>query len=1103
MKRKFTLIVLCLLAVLSFSLFAVGCNKNEETPAAVAGEDTVVSSVKTNPKDTDPTTAIFAAIGKLNGYSTYESESYGTSVAEKGFITYTQKSTGKNIKHGDEFYTESVSNSTFVNVRHEAFTKGDNVAYRLDDGEIKNATAKDYKDVYGVTPAKLLTGHVFNQETVIYARYVSEADGLYTFEIVLEKEKANALLSRQMKNFGNLNGYPTFNSNTTATLVMKSDFTPVSIAYESRYTVSVAVLGSVDCVENNEIKFKNFGEENAIPDTEAFNAAIGSEPSKVTPSKETEVNETEEKIMTALLNADMERGVSLTGNAEVNGFVLPVKMQVAADVNAILAGSAEAANAVKAKITVANALSAIYSDGKVYIDFAGLNYFIEVPEISKENMDAFGALDIKKFIKIADDGEGTYRITLPNYINATIYAALNELGLASDSAYKDFVLALSLYIPRDRIGVIAFELKTDVIDAAFSFVLADEKLVLPDNFDDYNDTEIKFGMSGNVVFDSGMTESFGKPFEIGVDVAVTYDIKQLDPRKALKAEVNVVPDENIKSLISLVPMISHMMPEVSLPGWIGTIGTADSITILYENESLLFVLPATNEDGNKYIAHAAEIDLPEIGEILPEEGMDLSGIIDFITGLKEVDVKDFIPLLQYVFTAEMNGGAISFETADFINQIIQSAWQQIPEAIAGATGDDTATALAMAIGNIYKPFAGLKTTVDMATGETTIDLNVYNIGATNVYIPGNDYEKQTLLSLTLGTADLSDYEFGYDTAAIIKNARAAKPIINRINDVDEIILDENYLSELQAIKTAYEALDKEVQVLIYNAYETSLYGDSVFFFDKYSEKYEELKTAANEFIAKLGAEDTDIESLILDFGDLSEEQAAYAERTAADAMKNFYEKRRAYEAEEVKSLIDDINAIPEANLGELSAKELLERLSMLNSLFVRYSDVDSSVVTNGEALFTTITETAAEYGKKAKAIAEKYVDELKRMNDFCNKTVAEMLAYHKEVTDARAYYLDTPASELDAFAFVTEACPALKGEFCKVTLLTDTYFIGFRTAAVKVAEKAIAEVLKNKDNYSSEELEAICNEIDELCSLTDETVIEGYQELQDILFDLM
>jgi len=137
------------------------------------------------------------------------------------------------------------------------------------------------------------------------------------------------------------------------------------------------------------------------------------------------------------------------------------------------------------------------------------------------------------------------------------------------------------------------------------------------------------------------------------------------------------------------------------------------------------------------------------------------------------------------------------------------------------------------------------------------------------------------------------------------------------------------------------------------------------------------------------------------------------------------------------------------------------------------------------------------------SIAEKYVDELKRMNDFCNKTVAEMLAYHKEVTDARAYYLDTPASELDAFAFVTEACPALRGEFCKVTLLTDTYFIGFRTAAVKVAEKAIAEVLKNKDNYSSEELEAICNEIDELCSLTDETVIEGYQELQDILFDLM
>ena len=61
MKKRIFTIVLCVLAMISFSVFAVGCNKSE-TPPLVAGEDTVIVSTKKTAKDLDAETAVFAAL---------------------------------------------------------------------------------------------------------------------------------------------------------------------------------------------------------------------------------------------------------------------------------------------------------------------------------------------------------------------------------------------------------------------------------------------------------------------------------------------------------------------------------------------------------------------------------------------------------------------------------------------------------------------------------------------------------------------------------------------------------------------------------------------------------------------------------------------------------------------------------------------------------------------------------------------------------------------------------------------------------------------------------------------------------------------------------
>ena len=1097
MKRKFLLIVLSVIAALSFTLFAAGCsNGNGEVPSTIAGEDTLMTSVKTNPKDTDPITAVFAALGKLNGYSTYESESYGTSVAEKGFITYTQKSVGKNIKHGDEFYTESVSNSTFVNVRHEAFTKNDNVAYRIDGGTIKNSTATNYKDVYGVTPAKLLTGHIFNGETIIYAKFAGEKDGLYTFEVVLEKDKANALLSRQMKNFGNLNGHPSFTANTIVTLALKSDFTPVSVAYESRYAVSVAVLGSVDCVENNEVKFKNFNESNSIPDTEAFNTAIGSSPSEVKPSKETTVDENGEKIMSALLNADMERGVSLNGNVAVNGITLPVKIQLAANVNEILAGNAQAAQAIKAKITVANVLSAIYSDNKVYIDFAGLKFFVEVPDLPIEDLAKLGSVDINKYIKTENDGDGTYKITLPNFVNATVYAVLNELGLASDNGYKDFVLALSLYIPRERIGVIAFDLKTDIISASFAFNLSDEKLVLPENFDDYSDTEINFGMSGKIAVNLSSFSS--EPYIIDADVAVTYDITELNPISALKAEAKIVLDDNIKELLNMLPFITAMMPDVKLPGWLFSLSSANSITLLYENGKMFFILPATDGEGNDYIAYATKIELTSAETTALSDDLNLSGIIDLIEGLIDLDFSDVAEIIPFIFNAEMAEGRITVSLGNFVNGIVRQLWQNVPEAIIdslGATGSLAATLL-----ELYKPTENIYAVIDLNERALDLNLNVFDLGSSNVYMEENKYEVKTLLSVSLFENDLSDYSFGWDTAAIVTEFAPVKEVIEAIDALYPVQLTDSYKKLLSETKAKFDALSEKQKTCVYNAYETSLFGDKTLVFDSVEKTTDTLISEANNFIEAVSSDSANIAALAKQYDSMTESQKTYLESNAADTIASFTEKRIAAEATanaEVVAAINDISA-----LTEETPDELLARLTALNELYIKYTALYKGSVNNEVLLLAAIKETAEAYGKAVIAEAKTLTETLKDMNYRCDKTIDEMLTLYDITSKYYEKYYDDPSS-LEVFEFVKAACPEAEAACYKVSYYTCYSYIGFRTGAVSVAEKAIADIIANKDNYSAEKLEELCNKADKLCSLTDDTVINGYQELQDILFDLM
>lgn len=73
MKKLLTSILAIIFTVcLAFSL--VGCgDANVTPPSAVNGADTVMTGLKKPPDSYDANTAVYAALGKLESYTTYKS----------------------------------------------------------------------------------------------------------------------------------------------------------------------------------------------------------------------------------------------------------------------------------------------------------------------------------------------------------------------------------------------------------------------------------------------------------------------------------------------------------------------------------------------------------------------------------------------------------------------------------------------------------------------------------------------------------------------------------------------------------------------------------------------------------------------------------------------------------------------------------------------------------------------------------------------------------------------------------------------------------------------------------------------------------------------
>ena len=1074
MKRKFSTIFLAVLLALSLATFA-SCTTsggNNDLPVE-SGEDTIiVDDVNVTPDNYEAKKVVYAAIGRLSKLTTYKSASTGTSVASvAGLFGYTQQTDCVTIKHGDEFYTDSNSDSRFVSLKHEAFSKGDNIAYRINGGQIVNSEAESYKDVFGVTPDKLLSGHVFNDATIVYAEFEGTENGEYTFKYVLDKDKGNALLFRQMKEFGNLNGYPSFTDNTVVHLTVKEDYTPVKFTYTSKYIVNVSVLGDLPCVEENTVVFSDFNGEIEIPDTVAFNEAMASEPSQVIPSEDKPVDKTQEKIVGALLKADLIKGVALNGVVRYNNVEIPVKINGRADVDKIMNDeNADILSLIDVKLSMGlydDSLAVTYHDKKLYVDLPGVKFVKELPleEVESVTSGIPGMLksaDLASYVKITEEEGDMYRVRLNSVmIEGVIKSVLKNAGLAGDNVDEKFDLSVGLYIPTDRVGVISLNLTTDLVDISADFNLADERFVQPVEEDYTAEPQIlRTGIKADIALADFTASATGY---------VSYDITEFNPQNALKAELNVTLGDSLKSIMSMAGMFSK-----DVPAWLGTVAKADTLNLVYAEGKMML---AALKDGKATFAVNIPLEKDSDGENGDSEDVSL-------------DFETIKALASAFLELKVSDNVFSVNVKQEMMSLVGLIWNQVPELIMNEAGQLAGAMLGAYIG---KPLQNIGFDFDAENKTFNLYIDAYDVGVASgdVYIEGREYDTVRLLNLTLAKISADEYVFGWDIDKMYDDCLKAEEVMNATATISTASMREGYSGEVTRVKTLYAALTDDQKALCY-----AVSGEN--YYDKLISESEKLKKSVDDFAktVDLGL----IKILNSTYNKFTDEQKAYFASAHPDKYEKYIEKRVKNEADSaasVKAFAENVIVHTESDLDAMTNDEIYE---LFKTFANNYETICGLCDKSLEGI--DLTNFYAELGAVVKAYAGKIgtlADNTKYEVQYADGlSVSELIALYNRVDGFYKKYADN-FDEMKIWAKVTEIDPQLLIK----CYLTEYYLkyngSGFRKYAVLAVESEI-NALKELANgeYDETEYKTRIDNVETLKGLTDESAISNLNELGEI-----
>ena len=235
-------------------------------PAAYASEsDTEEKEATVDDLAPDLSDFIPKYMAKLNTFRTYKRVTKGETKSKLAFIDLPTQSIDVTFLKNEYSYLKNESHGA-VDTVHEAYFHEENTLVKnLGDAEYKPVAMNDYLNAYGVRPDGYnIEGYSLGEGAVTSIVKGTETN---SFVIAFDKDKATNNVRIQMKAFGGLDDYPSFQS-VQVTVYVENDFTPIKYKVSADYKAKKFV--ETDCHQEYEVAFSSLNEVVEIPDLAAI-----------------------------------------------------------------------------------------------------------------------------------------------------------------------------------------------------------------------------------------------------------------------------------------------------------------------------------------------------------------------------------------------------------------------------------------------------------------------------------------------------------------------------------------------------------------------------------------------------------------------------------------------------------------------------------------------------------------------------------------------------------------------------------------------------------------------------------------------------------------
>jgi len=248
-------------------LILVGCSKKDtQTRESEAPIDVDITTPIDEVKEEDYKKIPSYIYTKLNEFYSFKAVTSGQTVSTS-IIKVTQSISTLAIK-SEYSYTKNESHSDLVNTVHEAYYKDSKAVYRNgDSGDYSTSSLDDYLNVYGTYPFDAaIEGYLISEDCVVSVTKVSKNDQTYVFKAVFDNEKSTNNVKIQMKKFGGLDDYPTFDL-IEMNFTISSDFTLQKIDLHSKYKAKKVL--TTNCEQIYTVTYSNYNENIEVPNLDS------------------------------------------------------------------------------------------------------------------------------------------------------------------------------------------------------------------------------------------------------------------------------------------------------------------------------------------------------------------------------------------------------------------------------------------------------------------------------------------------------------------------------------------------------------------------------------------------------------------------------------------------------------------------------------------------------------------------------------------------------------------------------------------------------------------------------------------------------------------